>query len=252
MPRDTSMCEMAFRVRNFVLAEGTKMSSKSVRSAGKTAALPDGTAKTPKLRRIGAESSETRTLLLDAAEALMREAGYAAVTSRRVGERAGIAPQLVHYYFRNMDELFLAMWRRYADKNLIRQAEAFASGQPLRSIWHFSTDVVDTSLGLEFMALARHRKAIRAELAQTGERLRATQTAGLSQLLEAYDLGPAFKSPEVMSIVISGVARMLVMEELLGIKGGHAQLSAYVEEALGRLEAAAEPRRPARGKRARS
>ena len=228
------------------------MSSKSARSVRKTAARPEAAAKAPKLRRVGAESSETRTLLLDAAEALMRDEGYAAVTSRRVGEKAGIAPQLVHYYFRNMDDLFLAMWRRYADKNLIRQAEAFASGKPLRSIWHFSTDVVDTSLGLEFMALARHRKAIRAELAQTGERLRATQTAGLSQLLEAYELGPAFKSPEVMSLVISGVARMLVMEELLGIKGGHAQLAAFVEETLERLEGGPEPRRPARARRVRS
>jgi AcrR family transcriptional regulator len=228
------------------------MPTKSARSPRKTTAAQAAPAKAPKLRRVGAENSETRTLLLDAAEALMREEGYAAVTSRRVGEKAGIAPQLVHYYFRNMDELFLAMWRRYADKNLIRQAEAFASGHPLRSIWHFSTDVVDTSLGLEFMALARHRKAIRAELAQTGERLRATQTAGLAQLLEVYDLAPAFKSPEVMSLVISGVARMLVMEELLGIKGGHAKLSEFVEQALDQLEAGAETRRPARARRARS
>ena len=208
-----------------------------------------GPAKRPKLRRVGAESSETRALLLDAAEQLMRDEGYAAVTSRRVGERAGIAPQLVHYYFRTMDDLFLALWRRYTDKNLVRQSEAFASGQPLRSIWRYSTDVGDTSLGLEFMALARHRKAIRAELAQTGERFRAMQVAALSQLLGAYGLGEAFKSPEVLAIAISGAARVLVMEELLGIQGGHAQFAAFVEEALGRLEGAGAQAAPS--KRAR-
>ena len=40
-------------------------------------------------RRIGAESSETRAALLDAAERLMLEHGYAAVTSRRVAGAAG-------------------------------------------------------------------------------------------------------------------------------------------------------------------
>ncbi len=34
----------------------------------------------------------TRSLLLDAAEALMIEEGYVAVTSRRVAEQAGLKP----------------------------------------------------------------------------------------------------------------------------------------------------------------
>ncbi|MDT5336021.1 MAG: hypothetical protein QOD90_1526, partial [Mycobacterium sp.] len=51
-------------------------------------------------RRIGAPDAKNRGVLLDAAEQLMIEDGYAAVTSRRVAERAGLKPQLVHYYFR--------------------------------------------------------------------------------------------------------------------------------------------------------
>ena len=39
-------------------------------------------------RRLGTESSKTRQALLEAAEQVMREEGYAAVTSRRVAERA--------------------------------------------------------------------------------------------------------------------------------------------------------------------
>ena len=56
------------------------------------------------MRRIGSEDSKTRSALLDAAQALMLEEGYAAVTSRRVAARADLKPQLVHYYFRTMDE----------------------------------------------------------------------------------------------------------------------------------------------------
>ena len=43
-------------------------------------------------RRIGAQDSKTRALLLEAAERLMLEEGYPAVTSRRVASKAGLKP----------------------------------------------------------------------------------------------------------------------------------------------------------------
>src|SRR5512139_237451 len=101
-------------------------------------------------RRIGAEDSATRARLLDAAQALMVEEGYAAVTSRRVAARAGLKPQLVHYYFRTMDDLFLALVRRGAEQNLERQTRALASAQPLRALWEFSSDPRGTTLTVEF------------------------------------------------------------------------------------------------------
>src|SRR5262249_22294781 len=48
-------------------------------------------------RRNSEESSGTRNAILDATEAIMREEGYAAVSSRRVAEKAGLKSQLVHY-----------------------------------------------------------------------------------------------------------------------------------------------------------
>ena len=68
-------------------------------------------------RRIGAPDAKNRSVLIDAAEQLTLEEGYAAVTSRRVAEQAGLKPQLVHYYFRTMEELFLAVFRRRAEKD---------------------------------------------------------------------------------------------------------------------------------------
>ena len=40
-------------------------------------------------RRVGAETSETRAALLDSAERLMLDEGYASVTYRRVAARRG-------------------------------------------------------------------------------------------------------------------------------------------------------------------
>ena len=91
-------------------------------------------------RRLGAETSKTRVVLLDAAEKLMLEEGYAAVSSRRVAARAGLKPQLVHYYFRTMDDLFLALFRRRAEQAQERQGRALSSDQPLWSLWDLQRD----------------------------------------------------------------------------------------------------------------
>ena len=78
-------------------------------------------------RRIGAPDAKNRVVLLDAAEQLLIEDGYAAVTSRRVADRAGLKPQLVHYYFRTMEDLFLAVFHRRAEEGLEVLATALQS-----------------------------------------------------------------------------------------------------------------------------
>ena len=69
-------------------------------------------------RRGSAE--ETRTALLDAAQEIMLEDGYAAVTTRRIATKAGVNSALVYYYFDTMDDLFIELFRRGADRSLER------------------------------------------------------------------------------------------------------------------------------------
>ncbi len=123
-------------------------------------------------RRIGAPDAKNRGVLLDAAEQLLIEEGYAAVTSRRVADRAGLKPQLVHYYFRTMEDLFLAVFHRRAEEGLTVLAAALQSRQPLWALWRFSTAPQATRLTMEFMGLANHRKALRAEIVYYAERFR--------------------------------------------------------------------------------
>src|SRR5271167_4286953 len=91
-------------------------------------------------RRLGAVDSKTRIRLVDAAELLLLEEGYAAVTSRRVAARAGLKPQLVHYYFRTMDDLFLDVFRRRAEENVARAERAIAADGSLRVLWNLNAD----------------------------------------------------------------------------------------------------------------
>src|SRR5436305_15346253 len=110
-------------------------------------------------RRIGAPGAKNRGLLLDAAERLMIEEGYAAVTSRRLAAKAGLKPQLVHYYFRTMDDLFLEVFRRRADGDLAGFERAVAADGSLRNLWRLNNDQRGARFTMEFVALANHRKA---------------------------------------------------------------------------------------------
>jgi AcrR family transcriptional regulator len=187
-------------------------------------------------RRLGAETSKSRAALLDAAERLMLHEGYAAVTSRRVAAAAGLKPQLVHYYFRAMDDLFLALFRRRAEQGLERQAQALASPQPLWALWDLSRDPRGTALTMEFVALANHRKPIRTEIATSAERFRADQLRGLEPVLVQYGIAEMCP-PLVFTVLLSSTSRFLVIEsETLGMTTGHAETVAFVEDFLTRLE----------------
>ncbi len=167
----------------------------------------------------------------------MLEEGYAAVTSRRIAARAGLKPQLVHYYFRTMDDLFLALFRRGAEQALERQAQALASEKPLWALWELSRDPRGTALTMEFVALANHRKAIRAEIAASAERFRAEQLAGLGSALERGGIDAEQFPPVVVAVLMSSISRFLVIEhETLGMSSGHAETVAFVEDFLTRLE----------------
>ena len=187
-------------------------------------------------RRIGAPDAKNRVVLLDAAEQLLLEEGYAAVTSRRVAERAGLKPQLVHYYFRTMEDLFLAVFRRRAEEGLGVLATALASPQPLWALWRFSTMPEATRLTMEFMGLANHRKALRAEIVYYAERFREEQNKAIAAALERYGVGTSDVPPVVWTVFATSVSQAMVMERALGMSTGHAETFKYCEQWLRRLE----------------
>ncbi len=185
-------------------------------------------------RRVGAESSATRALIVEAAEQVMLEEGYASASTRRVAARAGLKPSLVHYYFPTTEDLLLAVNHKGAAEGDRRLEEALASPDPLRALWKLLTDSSQTALALETMALANHRKAIRVEIAAHVEAVRARQVAVLTQLLG--DRIERFNgSPEALSLVLTGVGRALIMEAALGVSAGHEAAMQWVEGLLDAL-----------------
>ncbi|MED5814867.1 TetR/AcrR family transcriptional regulator [Mycolicibacterium sp. 050232] len=182
----------------------------------------------------GRESS-TRRALIRATAQVMLEEGYAAATSRRVAAQAGVKPALVHYYFPSMDDLFVAVLQAGAESNLSTQREAFADDTPLHALWELNS-AQGAALWMEFMALANHRKAIRSEIAGYADRFRELEEAAMASALQAHGVDTDKFPPVVMSMIVASLARILVLEQGLGISRGHEQAQDFVRRHLDRFE----------------
>jgi AcrR family transcriptional regulator len=175
-------------------------------------------------RRIGATDSKTREHLLDAAERVLLEEGYAAVTSRRVAAAAGLKPQLVHYYFRTMDDLFIEVLRRNADRSLAHAERVLSQDGSLAALWSLNNDPRGARFLVEFAALANHRKEIRAEMARYAKRNRAMQLKAVKAALPDDTIPPM-----VALLVLTGLGQILGIEQALGVTEGHAAARAFVD-----------------------
>ena len=180
----------------------------------------------------------TRTAILDAAEQIMRDEGYTAVTSRKVAARAGLKSQLVHYYFGTMDELFLAVFQRVEQQHFARMAQALASKRPLSGLWALCIDSSGPRLTKEFVAMATHRAPLRKEIARSAERTRAIFTAVLTRIADERDLPHDSWPPAALAVLIDGAARLIVSERALGTCAGHDETIALIERHLDRVEPA--------------
>lgn len=183
-----------------------------------------------------ARDSTTRDTLIDATIRIMVDEGYAAATSRRVAAEAGVKPALVHYYFPTMDDLYLTVFRRGAAAYLERQQRALASDRPLHALWDTLIEPKDTRLLLEFMGLANHRKAIRAEIAAWSDRWREMQITALNFIVREHDLDTGDFPPAGIVVVIAAVGRMLILEQALGATTGHLEAVALVNRIVDRFE----------------
>jgi TetR/AcrR family transcriptional regulator, regulator of autoinduction and epiphytic fitness len=194
-------------------------------------------------KRIRREPEAARKLILDVTEKLMLEEGYAAVSTRRVAKEAELAPALVHYYYPTTDDLFIALHRRMTDGQLRQLEQLPGSERPLEAYWKFQTTWAQASLGLEFVALANHRKTIREEIVQQAEQSRDIQTRMLEAVAAQAPALSKICPPVCMITLLTGVARTLVNEQSIGITRGHEEVRTFMDWAISQTSAATEVRK---------
>lgn len=185
--------------------------------------------------RVGGSDTATRRALIKATADVMLEEGYAAATSRRVAARAGVKPALVHYYFPSMDDLFVAVFRAGAEATLQRQRNAFAGDRPLHALWELNS-TQGAQLFMEFMALGNHRKAIRREIAAYAEQYGELEHAAVATALRAHGMDTEEFPPAAIAMILTSVARIMLIEQNLGIERSHAAVREFVGRYLDRFD----------------
>jgi hypothetical protein len=98
---------------------------------------------------------------------------------------------------------------------------------------------------MEFMALANHRKEMRAEIAYYAERFREEQRQAVAAALQRYGSNMQEDSgdvpPVVWTVLMTSLSRFLVLEQAIGMSGGHAETLELVESYLRRVEGEPQP-----------
>jgi len=169
-------------------------------------------------RRIGKENSQTRQVLLSAAERLMREEGYAEVTSRKLARYAGLKPQLVHYYFRTMDELFETLFHQVTEKYLAAMQEIAQQDDALVRMFQLSCDTSSAALHLEFLSLANHRKTMHAIIAEFAAELNRIEAGIIREAMQRQGIETPGVTPEELATILETVARGLAFGSRINIE----------------------------------
>ena len=125
--------------------------------------------------------------LLDAAERLLVEVGYAGITTRKLAEEAGVNHGLVHYYFGSNENLLVRALERFTERLIARQRELYAADLPFIEKWRTAMrylvgeDVTYEKVSLELQALGWNNPDLRQRLARVNEEWRAVLTEAFAE-----------------------------------------------------------------------
>jgi AcrR family transcriptional regulator len=170
--------------------------------------------------------------LLDAAERLLVEVGYAGITTRRLAEEAGVNHGLVHYYFGSNENLLVHTLERFTERLIARQRALYAADVPFVDKWRtamqylVADDLAYEKVWLELQALGWNDPGLRDRLARVNGEWR-------SAISEAFDeprreLGIEMPLDALVSLVMTFNTGMIV-ERLGGIDTGHAALLEWID-----------------------
>jgi AcrR family transcriptional regulator len=170
--------------------------------------------------------------LLDAAERLLVDVGYAGLTTRRLGEVAGVNHGLVHYYFGSLEALLVRALERFTERLIARQRELYAGDRPFVEKWRtamrylVAEDAAYEKAWLELQALSWNRPELRARLAQVNADWRVVLTDAFAE--PHRELGIPMPLDALVSLVMTFNIGMIV-ERLGGVETGHAELLDWID-----------------------
>jgi AcrR family transcriptional regulator len=183
-----------------------------------------------------ARGTRSRQRLIEAAYDLLGEEGYQAISARRVAQKAELKPQLVHYYFRSMEELVVAVFRRSSEQYFRLHGEALSSRHPLRALWALNCNLPEGKRMTEYVALGKTYPALRAEMHATGKRFRRMQIEAMERAYREGGFDDSLIGPQGLVLLMSAVARNFVIEGEVGITLAHAEMHQFIAQLLDQFD----------------
>ncbi len=103
---------------------------------------------------------DTRVALLDAAKAVLRERGFAALSTREVAAAAGVPLSQIHYHFGSKQGLVLALFE-YLNSQLLARQQALYNDPSLSLAdqWDRACDYLDDDLSSGFVRVMHELSA---------------------------------------------------------------------------------------------
>lgn len=127
---------------------------------------------------------DTRIEILEAARRCLLADGYAALSTRKVAEGAGVPLSQIHYHFGSKEELILSLLRKENDRLLGRQAEMFAREIPLWKRWEQACDYFDEDIASGYVRVLHEMTAAGWSSEALGKEMRQIWDGWGSLLLE--------------------------------------------------------------------
>ncbi len=187
--------------------------------------------------------------MMDAAEGLLYEVGYAGVTTRAVAEAAGVNNGLVHYYFGSMEELLSETLERFVDQ-LATALEAlyedpnltFAEKWRLGSqFWVEEPTSRFPKILLELLAMGWNMPALKTRLTEVHARFRAIFERHFAQAMRDYGLDESQFPLKVVVAAVTSYQLGLIVEGLSSVEEGHRELVDWIQRFIDDLEAKRAP-----------
>jgi AcrR family transcriptional regulator len=183
-----------------------------------------------------ARGTRSRQRLIEAAYDLLGDEGYHTISARRVAQKAGLKPQLVHYYFRSMEELVVAVFERSAERYFRLHDEALSSRHPLRALWALNRNLPEGKRMTEYVALGKIYPALRERMRATGECFRQMQIEATERAYQARGHDPTVIGPRGLVLLMSAIARNFVIEGEIGVTLAHAEVHDFIAQLLDRFD----------------
>jgi AcrR family transcriptional regulator len=182
--------------------------------------------------------AKSRHQLIESAAQLLASEGHPAFSARRIADHAQLKPQLVHYYFRSMEELVVEVFH-HANADYVRRHDAaMAAARPIRAIWELNRNLPVARLMTEFVALAKRYPMLAQVMREAGSSFRELQIAAIERRYGQHEPASGLPDAEALAMLLSAIARNYVIEEAVGMTVGHAQIEAYVVGIIDRIDPA--------------